>query len=63
MLLDHQAMPRVCVPGVVVVEVVDVDLELATVHVDVGDEQKRYVGNAIHTTDVREHAHEHLYFI
>lgn len=32
-------MPRVCEPGDVVVEVVDVDPELATVHVDEGDEQ------------------------
>ncbi len=52
MLLDHQAMAIVCVPDVVVVKAVQVSLELAIIHVDVSDEQKRYVKYTIHTTNV-----------
>ena len=52
MLLDHQPMTIVGVPDVVVVEAVHVGLELATIHVDVSDEQKRYVKYTIHATNV-----------
>jgi hypothetical protein len=43
-------MKVVGVPDVVVAESVHVDLELATVHVHVGDEQKRNVRSTIRTT-------------
>lgn len=45
-------MTVVGVPDVVVLEAVDVDLELAIVHVDVGDEQKRNVKRIIFFTKV-----------
>jgi len=51
-LLNHQAMAIVCVPDIVVVKAIHVSLELATIHVDVGDEQKRYVKYTIHATNV-----------
>ncbi len=47
---DHQPMPVVGVPNVVVRKVVHVSLELTPVHVDVGDKQKRNVKYAIYTT-------------
>jgi hypothetical protein len=47
---NHQPMTVVGVPGVVVLETVDVGLELATINVGVCDKQERYVGGAIYAT-------------
>lgn len=52
MLRDNQPMTVVSVPDVVVGEAVHVDLERATVHIDVSDEQKRNVRSAILTTSI-----------
>lgn len=45
-------MTVVGVPDIVVLETVDVKPELAIMHVDVRDKQKRNMGSAIRTTSV-----------
>jgi hypothetical protein len=49
-LRHHQPVAIGGVPDVVVAEAVHVGLELTTIHVDVGDEQKRNVKSTIRTT-------------
>lgn len=49
---NDQPMTVVGVPDVVVVEAIHVDLELATVYVDVRDKQRRNVKSIIRTTSV-----------
>lgn len=45
-------MAITCIPDVVVIKVVHVDLELASIHVDVSDKQRRCVKCAIYTTNI-----------
>lgn len=52
MLRHNHTMAIVSVPDVVVREAVHVGLQLATVHVHVGDKEKRKVRSTIHTTGV-----------
>ena len=52
MLRHHHKVTVDRVPDVVGRETVHVDLEIATVHVHIGDEQRRNVRSTIHTTGV-----------
>lgn len=56
-------MQVVGVPDVVVAETVHVNLELATVHVHVGDKQKRNVRGTIRTTSILVWTRKHLNLI
>ena len=50
MLRNNHSMMIVSIPDVVVVEAVHVDPKLASVHVDVGDKQRRNVKSTILAT-------------